>query len=177
MMRSQTSSAVWNRAWRTWRYCTHHLGWSDIRLQSEARVQHVCDTMVLWTWHSAHAVLVCLTGWSESLSVNWFLPYWPLQGNSSRVQEDLETEFSSLHSVLDELKDSMVTRIKQERASRTYELQVSSTLLGFYWRRVLQAFALHFLELSRFRHQHSTLEQYFDDFSRLSDHKISLWSM
>uniref|UniRef100_A0A8C7IML7 Fibronectin type III and SPRY domain-containing protein 1 n=1 Tax=Oncorhynchus kisutch TaxID=8019 RepID=A0A8C7IML7_ONCKI len=46
-----------------------------------------------------------------------------LEGNSSRVQEDLDTEFSSLHSVLDELKDSMVTRIKQERASHTYELQ------------------------------------------------------
>ncbi|XP_014071920.1 fibronectin type III and SPRY domain-containing protein 1 isoform X3 [Salmo salar] len=46
-----------------------------------------------------------------------------LEGNSSRVQEDLETEFSSLHSVLDDIKDSMVTRIKQERASRTYELQ------------------------------------------------------
>uniref|UniRef100_A0A4W5R0B4 Fibronectin type III and SPRY domain-containing protein 1 n=1 Tax=Hucho hucho TaxID=62062 RepID=A0A4W5R0B4_9TELE len=46
-----------------------------------------------------------------------------LEGNSSRVQEDLETEFSSLHSVLDDMKDSMVTRIKQERASRTYELQ------------------------------------------------------
>lgn len=35
-----------------------------------------------------------------------------------------ESEFSSLHAVLDELKEGMVTRIKQERASRTYELQV-----------------------------------------------------
>ncbi|XP_051757980.1 fibronectin type III and SPRY domain-containing protein 1 isoform X3 [Ctenopharyngodon idella] len=43
--------------------------------------------------------------------------------NSNRVQEDLESEFSSLHAVLDELKEGMVTRIKQERASRTYELQ------------------------------------------------------
>ncbi|TRY95202.1 hypothetical protein DNTS_010014 [Danionella cerebrum] len=46
-----------------------------------------------------------------------------LEANSSRVQEDLESEFNSLHSVLDELKEGMITRIKQERASRTYELQ------------------------------------------------------
>uniref|UniRef100_A0A8C2H3P6 Fibronectin type III and SPRY domain-containing protein 1 n=1 Tax=Cyprinus carpio TaxID=7962 RepID=A0A8C2H3P6_CYPCA len=46
-----------------------------------------------------------------------------LEANSNRVQEDLESEFSSLHAVLDELKEGMVTRIKQERASRTYELQ------------------------------------------------------
>ncbi|KAK1801279.1 hypothetical protein P4O66_022680, partial [Electrophorus voltai] len=46
-----------------------------------------------------------------------------LEANSVRVQEDLESEFSSLHAVLEELKDGMVTRIKQERASRTYELQ------------------------------------------------------
>ncbi|KAA8590041.1 hypothetical protein FQN60_013406 [Etheostoma spectabile] len=46
-----------------------------------------------------------------------------LEANSSRVQEDLESEFASLHSVLDEMKENMVTRIKQERASRTYELQ------------------------------------------------------
>lgn len=49
----------------------------------------------------------------------------PHQGNSTRVQEDLESEFNSLHSVLDEMKENMLTRIKQERASRTYELQVS----------------------------------------------------
>ncbi|XP_051963846.1 fibronectin type III and SPRY domain-containing protein 1-like [Xyrauchen texanus] len=46
-----------------------------------------------------------------------------LEANANRVQEDLDSEFSSLHAVLDELKESMVTRIKQERASRTYELQ------------------------------------------------------
>ncbi|XP_046905334.1 fibronectin type III and SPRY domain-containing protein 1 [Hypomesus transpacificus] len=46
-----------------------------------------------------------------------------LEMNSNRVQEDMEAEFTSLHSVLDELKEGMVTRIKQERASRTYELQ------------------------------------------------------
>ncbi|KAJ3599307.1 hypothetical protein NHX12_033270 [Muraenolepis orangiensis] len=46
-----------------------------------------------------------------------------LEANSTRVQGDLESEFSSLHAVLDQLKDGMLTRIKQERASRTYELQ------------------------------------------------------
>uniref|UniRef100_A0A8C7Z0S9 Fibronectin type III and SPRY domain-containing protein 1 n=1 Tax=Oryzias sinensis TaxID=183150 RepID=A0A8C7Z0S9_9TELE len=46
-----------------------------------------------------------------------------LETNSNRVQEDLESEFSCLHAVLDEMKESMLTRIKQERASRTYELQ------------------------------------------------------
>lgn len=46
-----------------------------------------------------------------------------LEANSNRVQEDLEAEFASLHAALDEMKESMMTRIKQERASRTYELQ------------------------------------------------------
>ncbi|KAI3368929.1 hypothetical protein L3Q82_025894, partial [Scortum barcoo] len=50
-----------------------------------------------------------------------------LEANSSRVQEDLESEFASLHSVLDEMKETMMTRIKQERASRTYELQSQLT--------------------------------------------------
>ncbi|KAJ8419014.1 hypothetical protein AAFF_G00005130 [Aldrovandia affinis] len=46
-----------------------------------------------------------------------------LEVNCNRVQEDLEGEFSSLYKALDELKEGMITRIKQERASRTYELQ------------------------------------------------------
>ncbi|KAJ8378572.1 hypothetical protein AAFF_G00238770 [Aldrovandia affinis] len=46
-----------------------------------------------------------------------------LESNSSSVLEDLEAEFSSLYATLDELKEGMVTRIKRERASRTYELQ------------------------------------------------------
>lgn len=41
------------------------------------------------------------------------------------MQEDLEGEFQSLYALLDELKDGMLTKIKQDRASRTYELQVS----------------------------------------------------
>ncbi|KAM6331998.1 fibronectin type III and SPRY domain-containing protein 1 isoform 1-T1 [Alca torda] len=45
------------------------------------------------------------------------------QANSSRAQEDLENEFQSLYTLLDELKDQMLMKIKQDRASRTYELQ------------------------------------------------------
>lgn len=48
------------------------------------------------------------------------------QANSSRAQEDLEGEFQSLYALLDELKDEMLMKIKQDRASRTYELQVST---------------------------------------------------
>ncbi|XP_065603481.1 fibronectin type III and SPRY domain-containing protein 1 [Cyrtonyx montezumae] len=46
-----------------------------------------------------------------------------VEENSSRVQRDLEEEFRSLYAVLDALKDAMLLQIKQERASRTYELQ------------------------------------------------------
>lgn len=41
------------------------------------------------------------------------------------MQDDLQSEFGSLHAALDEMKENMLTRIKQERASRTYELQVA----------------------------------------------------
>lgn len=40
------------------------------------------------------------------------------------MQEDLEAEFQSLFSLLEELKEGMLVKIKQDRASRTYELQV-----------------------------------------------------
>ncbi|XP_059107912.1 fibronectin type III and SPRY domain-containing protein 1 [Peromyscus eremicus] len=46
-----------------------------------------------------------------------------VEANSAKVQEDLEAEFQSLMSVLEELKESMLMKIKQDRASRTYELQ------------------------------------------------------
>ncbi|XP_001494373.2 fibronectin type III and SPRY domain-containing protein 1 [Equus przewalskii] len=46
-----------------------------------------------------------------------------VEGNSAKVQEDLEAEFLSLFSVLEELKEGMLMKIKQDRASRTYELQ------------------------------------------------------
>ncbi|XP_039622904.1 fibronectin type III and SPRY domain-containing protein 1 [Polypterus senegalus] len=46
-----------------------------------------------------------------------------VEENSARVQQDLEQEFTSLYTILDELKDTMLTRIKQERASKTYDLQ------------------------------------------------------
>lgn len=53
------------------------------------------------------------------------------QANANRVQEELESEFTSLYSVLDEMKENMMTRIKQERAGRTYELQVSAAVSAF----------------------------------------------
>lgn len=40
------------------------------------------------------------------------------------MQEDLEAEFQSLFSLLEELKEGMLMKIKQDRASRAYELQV-----------------------------------------------------
>lgn len=46
------------------------------------------------------------------------------QANSAKVQGDLEAEFQSLFSLLEELKENMLMKIKQDRASRTYELQV-----------------------------------------------------
>lgn len=46
------------------------------------------------------------------------------KANSTKVQEDLEAEFQSLFSLLEELKEGMLMKIKQDRASRTYELQV-----------------------------------------------------
>ncbi|XP_063312004.1 fibronectin type III and SPRY domain-containing protein 1 isoform X2 [Pelobates fuscus] len=46
-----------------------------------------------------------------------------VENNSTRAQTELEGEFQSLYSLLDELKEGMLMKIKQERASRTYELQ------------------------------------------------------
>ncbi|XP_059950524.1 fibronectin type III and SPRY domain-containing protein 1 isoform X1 [Mesoplodon densirostris] len=46
-----------------------------------------------------------------------------VEANSAKVQEDLEAEFQSLFSLLEELKEGMLMKIKQDRASRAYELQ------------------------------------------------------
>ncbi|XP_015285254.1 PREDICTED: fibronectin type III and SPRY domain-containing protein 1 [Gekko japonicus] len=46
-----------------------------------------------------------------------------VEANSDRVQQDLEAEFQSLYTLLEELKEGMLMKIKQDRASRTYELQ------------------------------------------------------
>ncbi|KAL7993031.1 hypothetical protein Chor_017287 [Crotalus horridus] len=46
-----------------------------------------------------------------------------VESNSNRVQDDLDAEFQSLYVLLDELKEGMLMKIKQDRASRTYELQ------------------------------------------------------
>uniref|UniRef100_A0A674KCE2 Fibronectin type III and SPRY domain containing 1 n=1 Tax=Terrapene triunguis TaxID=2587831 RepID=A0A674KCE2_9SAUR len=39
-----------------------------------------------------------------------------VEANSTKVQEDLEGEFQSLYSLLDELKEGMLMKIKQDRA-------------------------------------------------------------
>ncbi|XP_028356033.1 fibronectin type III and SPRY domain-containing protein 1 isoform X1 [Physeter macrocephalus] len=46
-----------------------------------------------------------------------------VEANSAKVQGDLEAEFQSLFSLLEELKEGMLMKIKQDRASRAYELQ------------------------------------------------------
>ncbi|XP_055514806.1 fibronectin type III and SPRY domain-containing protein 1 isoform X1 [Leucoraja erinacea] len=51
-----------------------------------------------------------------------------VEDNSERALGDLEVEYSSLYNILDELKENMVTKIKQERASKTYELQNQLTV-------------------------------------------------
>ncbi|KAJ8402078.1 hypothetical protein AAFF_G00373130 [Aldrovandia affinis] len=46
-----------------------------------------------------------------------------LQINSTQVVSDLEEEFDTLFSVLDEMKESMANTIKQEQARKSHELQ------------------------------------------------------
>lgn len=46
-----------------------------------------------------------------------------VQENSSRVIADLDEEFDSLYSVLDEMKEGMHNRVRQEQAHKTQELQ------------------------------------------------------
>ncbi|XP_051785764.1 FSD1-like protein isoform X2 [Erpetoichthys calabaricus] len=46
-----------------------------------------------------------------------------LQVNSTKVLADLDEEFDSIYSVLDEMKESMTNTIKQEQARKTQELQ------------------------------------------------------
>lgn len=79
--------------------------------------------------HRAGSALGCDPGLLTLLLLR-SLPFASRQANSNRVQEDLEAEFASLHAALDEMKESMTTRIKQERASRTYELQVAAVLFA-----------------------------------------------
>lgn len=48
------------------------------------------------------------------------------QENSSNILSELDEEFDSLYSILDEVKESMVNTIKQEQARKSQELQVRS---------------------------------------------------
>ncbi|XP_062046086.1 LOW QUALITY PROTEIN: fibronectin type III and SPRY domain-containing protein 1-like [Lepus europaeus] len=51
------------------------------------------------------------------------------EANSAEVQEALEAEFQSLFSLLEELKEGMLMKIKQDRASRTYQLAACTRAL------------------------------------------------
>uniref|UniRef100_A0A9L0JGU7 Fibronectin type III and SPRY domain containing 1 like n=1 Tax=Equus asinus TaxID=9793 RepID=A0A9L0JGU7_EQUAS len=46
-----------------------------------------------------------------------------VQENSSNILSELDEEFDSLYSILDEVKESMVNSIKQEQARKSQELQ------------------------------------------------------
>ncbi|XP_063080398.1 FSD1-like protein isoform X3 [Cavia porcellus] len=46
-----------------------------------------------------------------------------VQENSSNILSDLDEEFDSLYSILDEVKESMINSIKQEQARKSQELQ------------------------------------------------------
>lgn len=51
------------------------------------------------------------------------------QVNSSQVVSDLEEEFDTLFSILEETKESMTNSIKQEQARKSHELQVRTCSL------------------------------------------------
>lgn len=48
------------------------------------------------------------------------------QENSSNILSELDEEFDSLYSILDEVKESMTNSIKLEQARKSQELQVRS---------------------------------------------------
>ena len=48
------------------------------------------------------------------------------QENSSNILSELDEEFDSLYSILDEVKESMINSINQEQARKSQELQVRS---------------------------------------------------
>ena len=108
MRRFQTSSALSSRTSTTWRY----------------RVTDPFNSQF-----GSCPLSMCSSSFSGEMATSHFdLIY---QANSNRVQDDMQSEFTALHSVLDEMKEKMLTRIKQERASRTYELQVLTALFVF----------------------------------------------
>lgn len=51
------------------------------------------------------------------------------QVNSNQVVSDLEEEFDTLFSLLEETKESMTNTIKQEQARKSHELQVTASSL------------------------------------------------
>lgn len=46
------------------------------------------------------------------------------QENSANILSELDEEFDSLYSVLDEVKENMISTIKNEQARKSHELQV-----------------------------------------------------
>ncbi|KAI6055229.1 FSD1L [Marmota monax] len=46
-----------------------------------------------------------------------------VQENSSNILSELDEEFDSLYSILDDVKESMINSIKQEQARKSHELQ------------------------------------------------------
>lgn len=62
----------------------------------------------------------------DSSLVKYLFCLFIKQENSSNILSELDEEFDSLYSILDEVKESMVNTIKQEQARKSQELQVRS---------------------------------------------------
>ncbi|XP_017807584.1 fibronectin type III and SPRY domain-containing protein 1 isoform X2 [Papio anubis] len=87
---------------------------------------HLCLSTLLVVQEALRKIITTLAMKNEEIqSFIYSLKQMLLnvEANSTKVQEDLEAEFQSLFSVLEELKEGMLMKIKQDRASRTYELQ------------------------------------------------------
>ncbi|EHH59086.1 Microtubule-associated protein GLFND [Macaca fascicularis] len=89
---------------------------------------HLCLSTLLVVQEALRKIITTLAMKNEEIqsfiySLKQMLLNVEVKANSTKVQEDLEAEFQSLFSVLEELKEGMLMKIKQDRASRTYELQ------------------------------------------------------
>lgn len=61
---------------------------------------------------------------TKRLGLNIYV--WCDQVNSGKVVSDLEEEFDTLFSILEETKESMTNTIKQEQTRKSHELQVTA---------------------------------------------------
>lgn len=77
---------------------------------------------------------------SSFWSVECLCPVSCDQVNSNQVVSDLEEEFDTLFSILEEAKERMTNTIKQEQARKSHELQVTASsmevTLGQKWHGV-----------------------------------------